>query len=54
MRYADLDELGYAPADLRDAQFTMGGRNWEVQNFLTKPSPAGEPDGEVYLLLQEI
>ena len=54
VRADDLAELGYAPGDLRDAQFAMNGKNWEVQNWLARPSPAGEIDGEVYLVLQEI
>ena len=53
VRATDLVEIGITAADLQDAVLELGGREWEVSSYLFKPSPNGENDGEVWLLLQE-
>ena len=53
IRLADLTALGYVPEDLLDAVCSLNGVSWEVKSYFPKPSPNGEQDGELYLLLTE-
>lgn len=40
-------------ADLEDAALAFNGKTWRVKSYQPKPSPKGEADGELYLLLSE-
>ncbi len=53
MRAADLTDLEIAFEDLPDATLEMTGSTWRVQSYVVRPSPNGESDGEVYLILQK-
>lgn len=50
---ADLFGAGKLPEDLEGASLTMSGNEWRIQNAFVKPSPNGEQDGEVSLILAE-
>lgn len=39
--------------DLEDSSLAMNGKTWRVKSYMLKPSPKGEGDGEVYLVLSE-
>lgn len=53
VRMADLIELSRAPEDLIDAILTLNGVAWRVVTYFPKPSPRGEADGELYIILEE-
>lgn len=53
VRMADLIELGYAPENLIDAILDLNGVSWRVVSYFPKPSPRGEADGELYIVLNE-
>jgi hypothetical protein len=53
IRMADLVALEKAPEDLMEAVLEMNGVSWEVKSYFPRPSPAGERDGELYLILME-
>jgi len=52
-RMADLIDLGLAAADLRNAEIVINGGAWQVISYYPKPSPLGESDGELYLILTQ-
>ena len=53
VRMKDLMDAGYVPEDLMDAVLSLNGVSWEVKSYFARPTPNGEADGELYLLLQE-
>lgn len=53
IRMADLLEAGKAPEDLIDAILSLNGVSWQVVTYFPKPSPLGEADGELYIILEE-
>lgn len=55
VRMAELRDLGLSVERLTDAnaKITINGFVWTVESYRMKPSPKGESDGEVYLLLSE-
>ena len=53
IRRRDLAALGKTPAHLVDAVLTLNGAAWRIQTCHPRPSPYGEADGEVMLLLTE-
>lgn len=53
IRMVDIAALSYVPADFIDATLVLNGVNWQVKSYFPKPSPNGEADGELYLLLNE-
>lgn len=52
-RVRELREKGAVPADLPKASLIMNGFEWRVNSYRLKPSPKGEHDGEVLLLLSQ-
>ena len=50
-RVADLADRGFDAADLESARLVLGDRAWKVKAKMPKPAPAGEAEGEIYLLL---
>lgn len=40
-------------ATLEDGTLLMNGRTWTIKSHMPKPSPGGEDDGEIYLILYE-
>lgn len=53
IRMVDLIELGYAPEDLMEAVLSLNGVSWKVMSYYPRPSPRGENDGELYIVLAE-
>lgn len=53
IRMADLIEQDVAPNDLMNAICQINGTSWKVRSYFPKPSPSGEADGELYLILIE-
>ncbi|WP_027521758.1 hypothetical protein [Bradyrhizobium sp. Ec3.3] len=53
VRMRELAALGIAADDVDDAILSINGGTWVVESHRMKPSPKGEADGEVYLLLKK-
>ncbi|MET4240312.1 hypothetical protein [Bradyrhizobium sp. RT10b] len=53
VRMRELAALGIAPDDVDGATLALNGLTWTVNAHEMKPSPKGEADGEVYLLLKK-
>lgn len=51
LRVPELTAQGVAVTDLPKSTLAMNGFNWNVVSYKLKPSPLGENDGEVYLIL---
>jgi len=51
LRMADLAAVALAPDDLMDAIVDISGTSWKVRSYYPKPSPSGEGDGELYIIL---
>jgi hypothetical protein len=51
VRAAELVELGITLADLDGKVVTLNGKDWRIASLHANPSPNGEEDGEVYLIL---
>jgi len=52
VRAADLLGLGVTMAQLDNQALALNGKNWTITAHRMKPSPSGESDGEVILLLE--
>ena len=52
VRVTELAAKGVTPAQIDDGQITLNGVTWEIEAHKPAPSPNGEADGEVYLLLK--
>lgn len=39
--------------DLRGSAITFNGKTWHIGSHRLRPSPKGEADGEIYLILSE-
>lgn len=53
IRMADLIDLSLTPTDLMEAVLDMNGTSWIVKSYFPKPSPGGQNDGELYIILME-
>jgi hypothetical protein len=51
VRVSELTAKGVALDDLIKARLLMNGNEWRVVSHRAQPSPKGERDGEVYLIL---
>lgn len=51
----NVSDLAGADPDvvLEGAQLTLNGKTWRVVSFLRRPSPSGEADGELFLILSD-
>jgi hypothetical protein len=47
----ELNELELEPADLENARIEVNGGAWIVKSYYLRPSPLGQDDGEIYLVL---
>ena len=52
VRVTELAAKGVTPAQVDDGQITLNGVTWVIEAHKPAPSPNGEADGEVYLLLK--
>ncbi len=48
----DLAAQGVAPGELDDGLITLNGKTWTIDAHRARPSPNGEADGELYLILR--
>lgn len=54
VRAVELSASGIvAGDDLDGAALTMNGRTWRIEAHMPKPSPLGEGDGEILMILVE-
>lgn len=53
LRMYDLTGLGLTPAMLRNAEVLINGGVWEVVSYYPRPSPLGEADGELFIILTQ-
>lgn len=53
LRAAELIEREIDVEALIDATITFNAKSWRVRSYRLRPSPNGEGDGEIYLLLVE-
>lgn len=51
VRAAELIAAGVALADIDGKMLTLNGKDWQITGLHPNPSPNGEGDGEVYLIL---
>ena len=52
VRVSELASNGVSIASLRLAMITFGGKDWAVMRHEYRPSPNGEVDGEILLVLE--
>lgn len=48
-----VTENGLSREDLEGARLEMADKLWRVKATMPKPSPVGEAQGEIYLILEE-
>jgi hypothetical protein len=53
VRARELQELGVELDALEDGVLRMNGSEWRIESFKLDPSPKGQRDGQVILILQE-
>lgn len=53
IRMSDLIDLNLQPSDLMEAVLEMNGTSWIVKSYFPRPSPGGQNDGELYIILME-
>lgn len=53
IRAADLAAAGIELRDVDNATLSLNGRDWRVASLHLSPSPSGELDGEVVLILED-
>ena len=53
VRATELVAQGIALSGLKGSTIVFNGTTWRVENRRAKPSPNGELDGEIYLILTE-
>ena len=51
IRARELEATGIAVADLTEGQITLNGATWRIKSYRPRPSPLGEMDGEIDLIL---
>lgn len=51
VRARELEAVGIAVSDLPEGQIVVNEQTWRIKSYLPKPSPAGEFDGEIRLIL---
>ena len=51
VRAMELSAKGIALADLPESVITFNGNDWRIKTTRAIPSPAGEADGEIMLIL---
>lgn len=54
VRAAEVATALIAREDLRRAELCMNGKKWRIESSAPRPTPNGESDGELMLLLIEV
>ena len=52
VRVSELTAAGVSASDLRGATITFNGKSWSIMRHEYRPSPNGEADGELLLILE--
>lgn len=53
VRATVLADASLTRSDLRRAALTMNGRTYRIESTMPRPTPSGEDDGEVLMILTE-
>lgn len=53
VRASALADASLTRSDLRRAALTMNGRTYRIESTMPRPTPGGEADGEVLMILTE-
>jgi hypothetical protein len=51
VRARELAAAGILVSDLPDGAITFNGATWRIKTYEPRPSPLGEGDGEIMLIL---
>lgn len=51
VRTRELEGAGILVADLPEGSITLNGGTWRIKSYQPRPSPLGELDGEIMLIL---
>jgi hypothetical protein len=51
VRARELEQAGILVSDLPEGNITFNGQAWRIKTYQPMPSPAGEADGEIMLIL---
>jgi hypothetical protein len=51
VRARELEAAGIAVSDLPEGTIDLNGQTWRIKSYLPRPSPGGESDGEIRLIL---
>lgn len=54
IRVPELLDIGISRTDLRRGHLLMNARLWRIEDFIAKPAPTGEDDGELRLFLIQV
>jgi hypothetical protein len=54
VRAKELASLGVALGELENGSLEMNGTAWNIESYKYKPSPKGQGDGEIVLVLTEV
>lgn len=51
VRARELEAAGILVSDLPEGTITLNGATWRIKSYQPRPSPQGEVDGEIMLIL---
>ena len=51
VRTRELESAGILVADLPEGSITLNGGTWRIKSYQPHPSPLGEADGQIILIL---
>ncbi len=54
VRARELENNAIAVSDLSEGEITFNGATWRIKSYRLTPSPLGEMDGEVRLILENV
>lgn len=54
VRMSELTDNGLSRSALKGGAITVAGATWRIENTLPRPSPEGEANGEVRMILIEV
>ena len=54
VRVSELTDNSIARVDLKGGEIDIAGATWRIENTLPRPSPEGEANGEIRMILIEL
>jgi hypothetical protein len=51
VRARELEQAGIIVSDLPEGSILLNGQTWRIKTYMPMPSPGGEMDGEIMLIL---